>query len=183
MTIKLPALKKATLADIQKVYPWATEILEDTSTEEACEVEVVKYQKESGEYPTLETVKSRNPNALGWQHSEYIFTHQEEYKDLFAYLKSEGIYWLHFLGTVWPNEGGNRYARGWYWDDRGQRWCQGYYWLVSKAGVNVAVLCRKLGTGESGTPEAGPLDTLTPEPLEVRIQKIEQILEKHNFIL
>jgi hypothetical protein len=170
MTIKLPALKRASLADIQKVYPWATKILEDTSTEEACEVEVVKCEEEHGEYPTLGTVKSRNPGVLGWQHSEYIFTHQEDYKELFAYLKSEGIYWLHFLGTVWPREDGSRYARSWSWHDHDQRWCQDYGWLGFKASGNEAVLCRKLGTGKTESSESGSSETRTLGPLETEHQ-------------
>jgi hypothetical protein len=130
LSIKIPALKRYTLEQIQEKHPGMNIVsVEDTSTEEEVTLSLatVLVPSDDGSIEGEEywkRVVAKLNSLLGIQHRDWLVEHQTEFPEFMALL---GKVWIDFLGTIVVRRNGDRNAPDCYQD--GSRWRGGWHWL------------------------------------------------------
>lgn len=174
--MKIPALKRPTLKELQKNRSWIKSIESDQSTTKAVEVEFVSVLKEGethisgSEYETR--LKLRDDVKLGYQHMKWLLENQKEFPEFMALL---GKVYIDFPALVVVRGDGSRDVP--YVHDGGGRFGGYWSWLVHGFDVDgrIAVSSKVATPGTSETGSSRPLDTL---PLETRVKNLEEMMER-----
>jgi hypothetical protein len=127
LNITIPALKKPTLKEIQKDYPFIKKIEKDTSPTRAISVALTTLLEGDEDYINGEEYTNRRkPHEkvlLGYQHLKWLLEDQEKFPSLKAlvgkiYIDCPGIIAVNGDGDrVFPCAGGDgsRFGVGWRW--------------------------------------------------------------------
>lgn len=167
--IKIPALKRPTLATMQKQFSWVTSIERDTSPTKAVTLNIGTLLTETESKISGAEYEKRIPQeSLGFQHAQWLVEHQDEFTDFKA---MTGIY-IDFPGQIVVDEDGRRYV--FYLNRFDGRWCLDYHWLDSdfrRSGRVASFGKVAIGVQTLGSP-------LALEPLATRVSKLEAKMEK-----
>ena len=142
LNIKLPALKRYTLEQLQEKYPGMDIVsVEDTSTEEEVTLSLatvlVPSDKGSiGGEEYWKRVVAKLSSLLGIQHRDWLIEHQAE-PECQAFMALLGKVWIDFLGTILVDRVGRRYVPCCFQD--GSRWSGYWDWLGSDFYSNARV--------------------------------------------
>lgn len=119
-----------------------------------------------------ERLKGKNP--LSASILDYLIEHPEIIPESWKEKTAKGTtQFIYFFGTIYRSRSGNLYVRYWCWDEG--RWQSDYYWLdYYWRGLDPSAL---LASPSSSEPESS-LDSLS---LELRVQKLEEIISHHNL--
>lgn len=143
LTIKIPALKRPTLAELQAEWSGIKEIIRDISTEEPVTLKLgtvlrADETKSIGgsEYERRILALQNAGRTLGWQHRKWLIEHQTEFPEFMSLL---GKVYIDFPGLVVLSVGGGRDVP--YAGDGGERWDGSWHWLDSdfRQGGRIAV--------------------------------------------
>jgi hypothetical protein len=129
LTIRIPALKRPTLAQLQAKWPWIKKIERDTSPEGSVTLNLATILRDAAEGsvngPEYERrIASSLSRLLGYQHLEWLVAHQDEYPAFMALL---GKVYIDFSGLVVVSGRGLRSVP--YGNRIGGRWGADWGWL------------------------------------------------------
>jgi len=102
LTIKIPALPRPTLKEIQAVFPWINKIDRDTSPTEASTLQLATVLSEGelsigDEEYERRRVAMRTTIFLGYQQAVWLVEHQDEFPEFMAL---GGTIYIDFTGLV-----------------------------------------------------------------------------------
>ena len=177
--MRIPSLKKPTLAEVQKTWLHIKSIESDNSTEEPVEFEFISVLKKDENYIKgfeYETrLKTRSDIKLGFQHAQWIAEHQDEIPEL-KELREKRVWYIDFPALVVVYADGGRYVPCLHND--GGRFVIDWYGLAlgfhdcGRVAVSSKQDYRELGTLE-------PLGTGALESLERIAIALERLADKY----
>jgi hypothetical protein len=172
LNIKVPALKRPTLKELQKDRSWIKSIESDNSTEKACILNLATVLEKGENYITAEEyeMRTKDISSLGFQHAEWLIKNQDKFPQFKELL---GKIYINFQGLVVVGEGGDRFCPC--VDDGGGRFVQHWRWMGRDLyrGGRVAVSGKSLEK----------LGTLALENLDARIFELEKFKKSVEKIL
>ena len=175
MTIKIPALKRPTLAELQKEWSWIKSIEKDDSPTKAVTLELTTILKDGEDFITGSVYEKRREGlqCLGFQHAQWLLKNQKEFPEL---MELVGKVYIDFPALVVVGGGGNRYCPC--LDLRGRVFVQEWDWLsggLVQDGRLAVSGKSALKTSDTSLSELGRLENRLLE-LESFREKVEKVL-------
>ena len=129
LVIRIPALSRPTLADLQAKFSWIKSIERDTSPTGPVTLNLATILRDAAEGsvngPEYERrIAGSLSRLLGYQHLAWLIEHQDKYPVFMALL---GKVYIDFSGLVVVDVNGDRRVPCGGQD--GERWGAGWYWL------------------------------------------------------
>src|SRR3990167_9478658 len=80
MTLLIPQLKKPTLKELKKTYPWIKSIESDTSPTQQVSLEILNLVRGGEKHIPCEEYQKRREGLplLGYQHAAWMVAHQDD---------------------------------------------------------------------------------------------------------
>src|SRR3990167_9036913 len=128
MTLLIPQLKKPTLKELKKTYPWIKSIESDTSPTQQVSLEILNLVRGGEKHIPCEEYTKRREGLplLGYQQATWLVQHQDDPElAKFKALCWKFYFYIDFPALIVVSAGG--YRRFAYLYELGGRWCLHWY--------------------------------------------------------
>src|SRR3990167_3659558 len=128
MTLLIPQLKKPTLKELKKTYPWIKSIESDTSPTQQVSLEILNLVRGGEKHIPCEEYTKRREGLplLGYQQATWLVQHQDDPElAKFKALCWKFCFYIDFHALIVVSAGG--YRRFAYLYELGGRWCLHWY--------------------------------------------------------